>query len=125
VTSVRRGQSYPRSNTAIPSVSSGHKDVLMLAKAESMGDVGGSPLITYFQKANKCYMAAVREKMRSSPVGTKVSAEGGKEVLQALSRSSLQPRRDPQRSRLFCSQQALHRADLHVQPWRCPWDRSR
>lgn len=75
--SVRKGQGYPRSNTAISSVSSGHKAVLMLAKAESMGDVGGGPVITYLQKANKCYMAAEREKMRSSPVGTKVSAERG------------------------------------------------
>lgn len=126
MTSVRKGQGYPRSNTEISSVSSGYKAVSMLAKAESMGDVGGGPVITYLQKANKRYMAAVREKMRISPVCTRVSAEGGKEMLQALSRSSLQPRREPQRSRLFsCSQQALYRANFHMQPWRSPWGRSR
>ena len=58
----------------------------------------------------------------SSPVGRKVSAEGGHEVLQAWSRSSLQLRRGPWRSRLSpCSSWALHGADLHVQPWRSPW----
>jgi len=36
----------------------------------------------------------------SSPAGTKVSAEGGQEVLQAQRRSSLQPRRGPWRSRV-------------------------
>ena len=46
-------------------------------------------------------------------------AEGGQEVLQAQSRSSLQSRRGPWRSRLSpCSPWALHRVDLHVHPWR-------
>lgn len=50
---------------------------------------------------------------RCSPAGTEVSGEGGQEVLQACSNSSLKPKRGPQRSRLsLCSSQALHIADL-------------
>lgn len=63
----------------------------------------------------------VRKSKGNSFEGTKVSAGGGQEVLQAWRRSSLQPRRGSQRSRLSpCSSWPLHGADLHVQPWRRP-----
>ena len=52
------------------------------------------------------------------PAATQISADGGQEVLQAWSRSSLQPRRGPWRSRL--SPWAPHRADLHMQLWGSP-----
>lgn len=56
---------------------------------------------------------------RCRPAGTKVSAEGRQEVLQACSSSFLQPKRSPQKSRpLPSSPQALRRADLC--PWRTP-----
>ena len=59
----------------------------------------------------------VRKCERSSPAATKVSAGGGQEVLQARSRSSLQHRRGPWRSRASsCSPQAPHRTDLHGHP---------
>jgi len=67
----------------------------------------------------------VRKCERNSPVATKVCAEGRQEVLQAPSRSFLQPRRGQCQSRLYlCRPRAPSTADLYVQSWRNPWSSS-
>lgn len=63
------------------------------------------------------------ESERSSPAATKVSAREGQEVFQVWSRSSLQPRKGPQRSRAAPGSPWVPHGAL--QPWRSPWCESR
>lgn len=92
-------------------------------RAESASNAGQASGRVVVRKGKKLLCSSRQGKEvrheRCRPAGTKVSAEGRQEVLQACSSSFLQPKRSPQKSRpLLSSPQALRRADLC--PWRTP-----
>ena len=66
---------------------------------------------------NSSWERGVRYSERNSPETTTVSAEGRQEVLQAWSRSSLQPMEKPMVEQVVpCSPWAPPGADFHEQP---------
>ena len=70
-----------------------------------------------FRKGKTAALQQLGESSEKCERNSAVSAEGGQEVLQVQSRSSLQPRRGPWQSRLSsCSPQVPGGADLHIQP---------
>lgn len=95
----------------------------LIARAEPRVTLG--VLWERFQKGKNCCTRATGweegENGRQNSAATKVSAEGGQEMLQEWSRSSLQPGRGPWWSRkALCSPWEPWGADLYVQPWRSP-----